>query len=109
MPEVNTQTVHDVSLTQGDVDRLGDGATFEIELSDGSTLKLSGPGEDGGSPGKNMVQQVQEGASAEEVAENRDDVTEDDVKDLVKEARQESGNPSMIEKNPDQPDNVEQV
>jgi uncharacterized protein (DUF433 family) len=113
MPEVNTQTVHDVALTQGDLDRLEDGAAFEIELSDGSTLKLTGPG-DGSASGSSVdtteiVETVEDGASAETVAEGRDDVSEEDVKNLVQEARQEQANPSMIDKNPDQPDDVEQV
>lgn len=109
MPTVETETVHDVSLTQGDIDRLENGATFEIELSDGSTLKLTGPGEGSGGGGSEIVQQVESGKDASEVAEGREDVTEDDVEELVKEARKELGNASLIEKNPDQPDNVEQV
>lgn len=110
MPEVNTQTVHDVALTQGDLDRLQEGATFEIELSDGSTLKLTAPDEgSGGFNTTEIVETVENGASAEEVAADRNDVSEEEVKNLVQEARQEQANPSMIDKNPEQPDDVEQV
>jgi hypothetical protein len=99
MPEVNTETVHRVNFTNGDIDRLQDGKVISVELSDGSSLKLYGPDSGDGSD------HIEAGNRNRERDE---DVDEEEIEKLVQESKKESRG-GIIEKNPDQPDDVERV
>lgn len=109
MPKVNTETVHNVELTQGDIDRLENGRSIAVELDNGSTLQLTGPGQSSGGASDESLVEAALNESPAAVAEDRENVSEDDVKQLVNEAQKESGNASLVEKNPDKPDNVEKA